>query len=223
MFYEPRKNDHGLPYNPFKALIAPRPIGWVTTLSAKGEVNLAPYSFFNAVSDRPDIVVFSSAGYKDAITFAEETGEFVCNLATWDLRDAMNVTSAPLPRGQSELEFAGLTSAPCRIVKPPRVAESPVALECKWLRTIALEPLEGPAKYHMVIGEVVGATSTTVSSSTGWSIPPPCARSPAFGSFAAIFAGSSPRPAISEIQFDKGLSSWSFAKIRRSSSNLSLR
>jgi flavin reductase (DIM6/NTAB) family NADH-FMN oxidoreductase RutF len=142
MFYEPRKNDHGLPYNPFKALIAPRPIGWVTTLSAKGEVNLAPYSFFNAVSDRPDIVVFSSAGYKDAITFAEETGEFVCNLATWDLRDAMNVTSAPLPRGQSELEFAGLTSAPCRIVKPPCVAESPVALECKWLRTIALEPLE---------------------------------------------------------------------------------
>jgi flavin reductase (DIM6/NTAB) family NADH-FMN oxidoreductase RutF len=156
MFYEPRKNDHGLRYNPFKALVAPRPIGWVTTLSAKGEVNLSPYSFFNAVSDRPDIVVFSSAGYKDAITFAEETGEFVCNLATWDLREAMNATSAPLARGRSELEFAGLTPAPCRIVKPPRVAESPVALECKWLKTVTLEPLEGPAKYHMVIGEVVG-------------------------------------------------------------------
>jgi flavin reductase (DIM6/NTAB) family NADH-FMN oxidoreductase RutF len=156
MFYEPRKNDHGLPYNPFKALVAPRPIGWVTTLSANGEVNLSPYSFFNAVSDRPDIVVFSSAGYKDAITFAEETGEFVCNLATWDLREAMNATSAPLPRGRSELDFAGLTPAPCRIVKPPRVAESPVALECKWLRTVALAPLEGPPKYHMVVGEVVG-------------------------------------------------------------------
>jgi flavin reductase (DIM6/NTAB) family NADH-FMN oxidoreductase RutF len=84
MFYEPRKNDHGLPHNPFKALVAPRPIGWVTTLSVKGEVNLSPYSYFNAVSDRPDMVVFSSAGYKDAITFAEETGEFVCNFATWD-------------------------------------------------------------------------------------------------------------------------------------------
>jgi flavin reductase (DIM6/NTAB) family NADH-FMN oxidoreductase RutF len=156
MFYEPRKNDHGLRYNPFKALVAPRPIGWVTTLSAEGEVNLSPYSFFNAVSDRPDIVVFSSAGYKDAITFAEETGEFVCNLATWDLREAMNATSAPLPRGASELDFAGLTPAPCRIVKPPRVAESPVALECKWLQTVVLEPLEGPAKYHMVVGEVVG-------------------------------------------------------------------
>jgi flavin reductase (DIM6/NTAB) family NADH-FMN oxidoreductase RutF len=156
MFYEPRKNDHGLPYNPFKALVAPRPIGWVTTLSTKGEINLSPYSFFNAVSDRPDMVVFSSAGYKDAITFAEETGEFVCNLATWDLRDAMNATSAPLPRGQSEFAFAGLTPAPCRLVKPPRVAESPVALECKWLNTVALEPLAGPAKYHMVIGEVVG-------------------------------------------------------------------
>ena len=96
------------------------------------------------------------AGYKDAITFAEETGEFVCNLATWDLREAMNATSAPLPRGRSEMEFAGLTPAPCRIVKPPRVAQSPIALECKWLKTVALAPLEGEAKYHMVIGEVVG-------------------------------------------------------------------
>src|SRR3712207_6770877 len=123
MFYEPPKNDHGLPYNPFKALVAPRPIGWVTTMSAEGAVNLSPYSFFNAVSDRPDIVVFSSQGYKDAITFAEETGEFVCNLATWELRDAMNATSAPLPRGENEMSFAGLTAAPSRIVKPPRVAE----------------------------------------------------------------------------------------------------
>lgn len=156
MFYEPSKNDHGLRYTPFKALVAPRPIGWVTTMSADGAINLSPYSFFNAVSDKPDIVVFSSQGYKDAITFAEETREFVCNLATWDLREAMNATSAPLPRGENEMSFAGLTPAPCRLVKPPRVAESPVALECKWLKTVALEPLDGPARYHMVIGEVVG-------------------------------------------------------------------
>ena len=156
MFYEPPKNDHGLPYNPFKALVAPRPIGWVTTMSAAGAINLSPYSFFNAMSDRPDIVVFSSQGYKDAIAFAEETREFVCSLATWDLREAMNATSAPLPRGENEMIFAGLTAAPCRLVKPPRVAESPVALECKWLKTVALEPLHGPARYHMVIGEVVG-------------------------------------------------------------------
>ena len=152
MFYEPPKDDHGLPYNPFKALVAPRPI---TTMSLKGEVNLSPYSYFNAVSDRPDIVAFSSHGRKDALTFAEETGEFVCNLATFDLREAMNRTSAPLPRGESELDFAGLTPAPCRLVKPPRVAESPVALECRWLRTVPLEPLAGPAQYHLVIGEVV--------------------------------------------------------------------
>jgi flavin reductase (DIM6/NTAB) family NADH-FMN oxidoreductase RutF len=156
MFYEPAKNDHGLPYTPFKALVAPRPIGWVTTMSAEGAVNLSPYSYFNAVSDKPDIVVFSSHGYKDAITFAEETREFVCNLATWDLREAMNATSAPLPRGESELDFAGLTPAPCRLVRPPRVAESPVALECKWLRTVPLEPLSGPAVYQMVVCEVVG-------------------------------------------------------------------
>ncbi|HEX8164239.1 MAG TPA: flavin reductase family protein [Beijerinckiaceae bacterium] len=156
MFYEPPKNDHGLPYNPFKALVAPRPIGWVSTMSLAGAVNLSPYSYFNAFSDRPDIVGFSSSGYKDALAFAEEGREFVCNLATWDLRDAMNQTSAPLPRGESELEFAGLTPAPCRIVRPPRVAESPVALECKWLTTLPLKPLEGPAKYHLVIGEVVG-------------------------------------------------------------------
>src|SRR5215207_1609439 len=131
MFYEPPKDDHGLPYNPFKALVAPRPIGWITTMSLKGEVNLSPYSYFNAVSDRPDIVAFSSHGRKDALVFAEETGEFVCNLATFDLREAMNRTSAPLPRGES-------------------------ALECKWLRTVPLAPLAGPAQYHLVIGEVVG-------------------------------------------------------------------
>lgn len=154
MFYEVAKG-HGLSYDPFKALVAPRPIGWISAMSAKGEVNLSPYSFFNAVSDNPHMVGFSSQGIKDAITFVEETGEFVCNLATYDLRDQMNATSAPLPRGQNEMAFAGLTAAPSRLVKPPRVAESPVALECKLLRIIPLEPLEGEAKYHFVIGQVV--------------------------------------------------------------------
>ncbi|MCG6122437.1 MAG: flavin reductase family protein [Microvirga sp.] len=154
MFYEVAKG-HGLPFDPFKALVAPRPIGWISAISAKGEVNLSPYSFFNAVSDSPHMVGFSSQGIKDAMTFVEETGEFVCNLATWDLRDQMNASSAPLPRGQNEMEFAGLTAAPSRLVKPPRVAESPVALECKLLRIIPLTPLEGEAKYHFVIGQVV--------------------------------------------------------------------
>jgi len=155
MFYEVAKG-HGLPHDPFKALVAPRPIGWITTLSAKGETNLSPYSFFNALSDRPHIVGFSSEGMKDALAFAEETGEFVCNLATYDLREAMNATSAPLPRGQSELDHAGLTPAPCCLVRPPRVAESPVALECRHLKTVPLDPLDGTARYHLVLGQVVG-------------------------------------------------------------------
>jgi flavin reductase (DIM6/NTAB) family NADH-FMN oxidoreductase RutF len=157
MFYETAKNDHGLPHNPFKALVAPRPIGWITAMSGRGEINLSPYSFFNAVSDQPDMVAFSSSGVKDALAFVEETREFVCNLATFELRDQMNLTSAPLPRGQNEMAFAGLTPAPSRLVKPPRVAEAPAALECKWLRTVALDPLGGaPARYHLVIGQVVG-------------------------------------------------------------------
>src|ERR671916_960560 len=107
MFYEVSQG-HGLPHDPFKALVVPRPIGWITAMSARGELNLSPYSFFNALSDRPHIVGFSSEGRKDAVTFVEETGEFVCNLATYDLRQQMNATSAPLPRGESELDKAGL-------------------------------------------------------------------------------------------------------------------
>jgi flavin reductase (DIM6/NTAB) family NADH-FMN oxidoreductase RutF len=157
MFYETALANHGLPHDPFKAIVTPRPIGWITTISAKGEVNLSPYSFFNAVSDRPDMVAFSSAGRKDAVTFVEETSEFVCNLATFELRHAMNATSAPLPRGESELIHAGLTAAPSRLVKPPRVAEAPAALECKYLQTVPLTPLGGgDAKYFLVIGQVVG-------------------------------------------------------------------
>jgi flavin reductase (DIM6/NTAB) family NADH-FMN oxidoreductase RutF len=156
MFYEVAKRDHGLPHDPFKALVAPRPIGWISTASAKGEINLSPYSFFNAVSDQPPMVAFSSQGRKDALTFIEETGEFVCNLATFDLRDAVNETSAPLARGESEMTLAGLTPAPSRLIKPPRVAEAPAALECRHLQTVPLTPLSGAeARYFLVIGEVV--------------------------------------------------------------------
>lgn len=157
MFYDARRNDHGLPHDPFKAIVTPRPIGWITSISAAGELNLAPYSFFNGVASRPPIVMFSSEGRKDSLAFIEETGEFVCNLATWDLRDAMNATSAPLPRGSSEMAHAGLDAAPSRLVKPPRVAASPCALECKLLQIVQLSDIEGRGlDNHVVFGQVIG-------------------------------------------------------------------
>ena len=157
MFYDATKNDHGLRHNPMKALIGPRPIGWISALNRKGEVNLSPYSFFNAFGENPFIVGFSSTGYKDAVAFVDETKEFVCNLATYDTREAMNLTSAPLARGESELAFAGLTPAPCNLVKPPRVAEAPAALECQWLQTIQLADRDGrKLEQYLVLGQVIG-------------------------------------------------------------------
>ncbi|WP_407528281.1 flavin reductase family protein [Methylobacterium oryzisoli] len=154
MHYDPETRT--LPHNPFKALVAPRPIGWISALDGQGRLNLSPYSFFNGVADNPEMVMFSSLGRKDALAFAEEGGEFVCSFATLDLKDAMNATSAPLPRGESEFAVAGLTPAPSRKVRPPRVAESPAAIECRWLQTIPLVPLGGgEATYFMVIGQVV--------------------------------------------------------------------
>jgi flavin reductase (DIM6/NTAB) family NADH-FMN oxidoreductase RutF len=157
MFYDARKNDHGLPHDPFKAIVAPRPIGWITSMSAAGEVNLAPYSFFNGVSTRPPVVMFASEGRKDTVTFIEETKEFVCNLATYDLREQMNLSSAPLPRGVNEMEKVGLKPAPSRLVKPPRVAATPCALECKWLQTVRLSDIDGRAlDNYVTFGQVVG-------------------------------------------------------------------
>ena len=152
--FDVARQDRPLPHNPLKAIVAPRPIGWISAMDASGRLNLAPYSFFNAVAD--DMVAFSSSGRKDAMTFAEEGAEFVCSLATWDLREPMNDSSAPLPRGQSEFAFAGLETAPSRKVRPPRVAASPAALECRWLQTIPLVPLAGgEADNFLVIGQVV--------------------------------------------------------------------
>ena len=157
MFYDTRKNDHGLPHNPFKAIVAPRPIGWITSINAKGEINLAPYSFFNGITDRPPIVMFSSEGPKDSVAFVEETKEFVCSLATYELRAQMNETSAPLPRGISEMQAAGLAPAPSSLVKPPRVAASPCALECKWLKTVKLDDIDGRAlDRYGVFGQAIG-------------------------------------------------------------------
>jgi flavin reductase (DIM6/NTAB) family NADH-FMN oxidoreductase RutF len=158
MFYEPHKRDKSLlTHDPFKAIVAPRPIGWITSISLKGEVNLAPYSYFNGINSRANLVMFASEGRKDSVSFIAETHEFVCNLATWDLRAAMNITSAPLPRGVNEMQRAGLQPAASRLVKPPRVAASPCALECKLVRIVALETADGtPVDGHVVFGQVVG-------------------------------------------------------------------
>lgn len=156
MFYETETNEHGLRHNPFKALVAPRPIGWISTVCPDGVINLAPYSFFNGVSDIPPFVMFSSAGQKDSQRNAEQTGEFVCSLATYDLREHMNTTSAGVGPEVDEMELAGLTPAPSNLVKPPRVAESPVALECKHFKTIELPAAEGRDPYSVVLGHVIG-------------------------------------------------------------------
>src|SRR3954447_22281557 len=158
LFYEPGARDAAvLPHDPFKAIVAPRPIGWVSTIGPGGELNLAPYSFFNAIGENPPMVAFSSSGAKHSSTFAGGAVEFVWNLATWDLREGMNASSASLPRGESEFAHAGLEAAPSRLVAPPRVAASPCALECRVVHHLELEDLDGtPVGQHLVIGQVVG-------------------------------------------------------------------
>jgi flavin reductase (DIM6/NTAB) family NADH-FMN oxidoreductase RutF len=155
-FYEPSKG-HGLPHSPFKAIIAPRPIGWISTRDGHGRVNLAPYSFFNAFSETPPIIGFSSTGRKDSLRNAEETGEFVFNLATRPLAGAMNLTSLPVEHGIDEMALCGLTPAPCRIVGAPRVAESPASLECKLVHVVAILDLDrNETNSFLVLGQVVG-------------------------------------------------------------------
>jgi len=160
MFYEP-KNGHGLPRDPFKALVAPRPIGWFTTLSARGDINVAPYSYFNAVGDDPPVVMFSggardSARHKDSLANAEATGEFVHNMATWDLREQMNTTSSEVAHGVDEAALAGLELVPSRMVKPPRLKASPAALECRYLKTVEIAQNGSAGPNRVVLGEVVG-------------------------------------------------------------------
>ncbi len=156
-FYEPGKG-HGLAHNPFKAIVAPRPIGWISSLSLAGQVNLAPYSFFNAVCDSPPMLYFStSAAKKDSLNNVEETGEFVVNFVGAVHAQAMNVTAASVPRGVDEFVLAGLTPAPCRVVKAPRVAGAIAAMECRLSQVIHLKGADGvEVDGWLAIGEVVG-------------------------------------------------------------------
>ena len=158
MFYETHKRDRSLlPRDPFKAIVAPRPIGWISTRSREGQVNLAPYSFFNGFSSSPPIVGFSSEGAKDSAAFAKESGEFVVNLATMDLLHQMSQSSAPLPRGESEFVHTGLTMAPCRLVAAPRVAESHAAHGMQVTDIVTLKNARGESMdNYLVLGEVVG-------------------------------------------------------------------
>lgn len=156
IFYEPR-NGHGLPHDPFNAIVGPRPIGWVSTKSASGILNLAPYSFFNAFNYVPPIIGFSSVGSKDSLRNVQETGEFVWNLVTLPLAEAMNKTCAPVPPEVNEFELAGLTPQASNIVQVPRVLESPVAFECRCSQIIQLQGHDQQkVNAWIVFGEVVG-------------------------------------------------------------------
>ena len=154
-FYEPR-NGHGLRHDPFNAIIAPRPIGWISTCSEDGKPNLAPYSFFNAFNYTPPLIGFSSLGDKDSVRNARTTGEFVWNLVSRPLAEAMNQSCAPVPYGVNEFELAGLETAPSRLVKVPRVAASLVAMECKVTQIIQLQTQTGaPLSTWLTMGEVI--------------------------------------------------------------------
>jgi len=157
MFYDVRKNNHNLPHDPFKAIVAPRPIGWITTLAENGELNLAPYSFFNVVSGNPHIVMFSSVGWKDSATNAKQTGEFVCNYVGEINEKQMNETSINAPSSISEAEYAGIEMVPSTMVKPPRVKDVWAALECKVTQLVEPHDANGVASGNVIVfGEVVG-------------------------------------------------------------------
>ena len=156
-FYEPSKG-HGLPHNPFKAIVAPRPIGWISSIDLQGRVNLAPYSFFNAFAETPPIIGFCTSGErKDSVNNIDATGEFVANFVGAELAQEMNITSASLAPGEDEMKLAGLESAPCTMVKVPRVARAIAALECKLIQTIRLNNARGEqTDTWLTYGEVVG-------------------------------------------------------------------
>jgi flavin reductase (DIM6/NTAB) family NADH-FMN oxidoreductase RutF len=155
-FYEPTQG-HGLPHDPFNAIVGPRPIGWVSTRAADGVLNLAPYSFFNAFNYTPPIVGFCSIGHKDSVRNVQATGEFVWNLVTRDLAEAMNQTCSAVPPEVDEFALAGLTPVPSRVVGVPRVQESPVTFECRLSQIVQLTSAAGaPIDSWLVLGEVVG-------------------------------------------------------------------
>jgi len=154
MFYAP-KDGHGLPHDPFTSLVAPRPIGWISSISPEGKPNLAPYSFFNAVCSRPPMVGFASEGFKDTASNIRDTGEFVVNIASYALAEAMNLSSARLAPGEDEFAFAGLTPEPSQTVQAPRVGRVPAALECQLVSIQELVTLEGVTTHNqLIIGQV---------------------------------------------------------------------
>ncbi|WP_169567907.1 flavin reductase family protein [Sneathiella limimaris] len=158
MFYK-TSDHHGMKHNPFKALVSPRPIGWISTQSTDGELNLAPFSFFNAMAESPPVLAMAftgnhiEGGAKDSLSNIRETGEFVVNMVTYELRDAMNASSEMVGRAVNEFELAGLTPVPSEIVKPPRVKESPVNMECKLLQVIDLPTSNPEVPNIMVLGQ----------------------------------------------------------------------
>ena len=161
MFYDDPKK-HNLRHNPFKALVAPRPIAWVSSMDGNGVLNLAPFSYFNAVADTPPMIFFSpngprpKGGMKDTLNNIEETNEFVVNLCSWELRDAMNKSSAHVDPDVDEFALAGVTPADCVHVKVPRVKEAPASLECRFLTRISMPSSNATSRNNMIIGEVVG-------------------------------------------------------------------
>lgn len=162
MFYEPQKNDHGLPYNPYKACVVPRPIGWISTVGTSGKVNLAPFSQFNNLGYDPPYVMFSAGGHefedrrKDSVQNAVATGEFVYNMATYALRAAVNLSGQTTDSDIDEMAAAGLTPVPSQLVAPPRVGESPVHFECKVHDILILPGRTNVTTNHVVIGSVIG-------------------------------------------------------------------
>jgi flavin reductase (DIM6/NTAB) family NADH-FMN oxidoreductase RutF len=173
MYYETDKNDHGLRYNPLKACVVPRPIGWITTINAAGRVNLAPFSFFNLLSYDPPFVMFSAGahetdgGKKDSVVNIEETGEFVYNMATWAQREQMNQTAFLVERGVDEMAATGLEPLPSRLVRPPRVKDSPVQFECKLHQIISLPGHVRSSEHQVVIGRVAAVHITDEALTAG--------------------------------------------------------
>jgi flavin reductase (DIM6/NTAB) family NADH-FMN oxidoreductase RutF len=161
MFYETRTNNHGLPYDPFKSCVTPRPIGWISTIGTDGISNLAPYSQFQNLTFDPPYVMFSAnqntiGNRKDSVINAEAVGEFVYNMATYDLREAVNISAQEFPKNVDEFDSAGVTKAPSRLVKPYRVAESPIQFECRYHQTLRLPGKGKMGTVDIVIGEVLG-------------------------------------------------------------------
>ena len=156
MFYDAVKNDYGLPNDPFKALVAPRPIAWISTVGRDGTPNLAPYSFFNAFAQAPHYVAFGSGPKKDTLRNIEANGEFAVNLVSFGLREQMNMTSASVGPQLDEFDLAHIKKAPCRLIAPPMVADSPACLECRLFQVVPLPGDDGTADDFLVIGRVVG-------------------------------------------------------------------